>query len=408
MADKADRRHSGSKRQKEENPTYPVTVSRLLVPYTLAAFLGFLAIGIPLPVLSLFAHDRLGYAPLMIGIIVGTQSLATLLSRQLAGRMCDTRGPKPTTLIGLAFSSLSGICYVTANAVTTPQPALVVLLAGRLLLGIGESMFITGLAAWSVARVGTAHAGRAMAWSGIAMYAALAFGAPVGIGIYRVGGFAAVACCAIATPILGAGLAILLRPVAVQSQPATSYLKVLKRIWAPGLGMALASLGIGTISAFLTLHFATMHWAGAGQALMAFGLAYILMRLLFGGLPDQIGGFAAALASLAIEATGLMIIWGAPSPTTALLGATLTGLGYSLVFPSLGVEALKRAASQSRGVVLGAYLACFDLGIALAGVVAGSVAQLFGIPAVFPAAGVAAIVALVVTMLTRYEPSFDR
>ena len=42
------------------------TVTHLLVPYTFAAWLGFLAIGIPLPVLSLFAHDRLGYDPLVV------------------------------------------------------------------------------------------------------------------------------------------------------------------------------------------------------------------------------------------------------------------------------------------------------------------------------------------------------
>lgn len=381
------------------------SVTRLLLPYTFAAWLGFLAIGIPLPALSLFAHDRLGYGPLVVGIVVGSQSLATLVSRQFAGRMCDTRGPKPTTLVGLAISSLSGLCYLLANGLAaTPQSALGVLLAGRLLLGIGESMFITALAAWSLARVGAAHAGRAMAWSGIAMYAALALGAPVGIGLYQAGGFAAVASCGIAMPLLGAGLTILFKPVAVKTQPPTSYLSVLSRIWAPGLGMALASSGIGTISAFLTLHYAAMKWLGAGQALMAFGVAYILMRLLFGSLPDKLGGFATATASLAVEALGLLTIWLAHSPLVALAGATLTGLGYSLVFPSLGVEALKRTPSYNRGLVLGAYLACFDLGLALAGPLAGGVATVLGVQTVFVVAAAAALIAIVVTVVAPSKP----
>jgi MFS family permease len=379
-------------------------VNRLLVPYTLAAWLGFLAIGIPLPVLSLFAHDQLGYAPLTIGIVLGAQSLATLVSRQYAGRMCDSRGPKPITLIGLAASSLSGLCYLAASCIAgTSHYALAVLLAGRVLLGVGESLFITGLAAWSVARVGSANAGRAMAWSGIAMYGALALGAPAGIWIYRAVGFAGIAWCTIGMPTLGGALAIYFEPVKVQPQPPTSYLKVLRRIWAPGLGMALASSGIGTISAFLTLQYAAMAWMGAGQALMAFGFAYILMRLLFGGVPDRIGGFATALASLAAEAIGLLTIWTASSPLTSLAGVTLTGIGYSLVFPSLGVEALKRATSHNRGLVLGAYLACFDLGLALAGPFAGGVAEEFGLHAAFAAAAGAALMALVLTAMTRFE-----
>lgn len=141
--------------------------------------------------------------------------------------MCDTRGPKPTTLIGLAIACLSGLCYLAASCITeTALSALVVLLGGRLLLGIGESMFITALATWSVARVGPAHAGRAMAWSGIAMYGALALGAPVGIEIYRFGGFAAIASCTMAIPLLGAVLAMSFKPVIVQPQPPISYLRV--------------------------------------------------------------------------------------------------------------------------------------------------------------------------------------
>lgn len=55
-----------------------LAVNRLLVPYTLAAWLGFLAIGIPLPVLSLFAHDHLRYDPLVVGIVVGAHRLPRL------------------------------------------------------------------------------------------------------------------------------------------------------------------------------------------------------------------------------------------------------------------------------------------------------------------------------------------
>jgi predicted MFS family arabinose efflux permease len=42
-----------------------------------------------------------------------------------------------------------------------------------------------------------------MAWNGIAMYAALAIGAPVGVQLFETHGFAAVAVIAIFCPVLG-------------------------------------------------------------------------------------------------------------------------------------------------------------------------------------------------------------
>jgi MFS family permease len=125
------------------------------------------------------------------------------------------------------------------------------------------------------------------------------------------------------------------------------------------------------------------------------------MRLIFGGLPDRIGGFNVAMASLATETLGLVTIWWAPTPGIGVTGATLTGLGYSLIFPAFGIEALRRVSTQNRGLALGAYLACFDLGIAMAGPAAGMIAQTFGLRTVFPAAAGAAILAFVLTAITR-------
>ena len=48
-----------------------------LAPLFLIIFLGFLAIGAPLPALSLYVHDGLGFSPAVVGWTIGIQSLAT-------------------------------------------------------------------------------------------------------------------------------------------------------------------------------------------------------------------------------------------------------------------------------------------------------------------------------------------
>ena len=53
-----------------------------------------------------------------------------------------------------------------------------------------------------------------------------------------------------------------------------------------------------------------------------------------------------------IEASGLALIWLAPSQLPAALGALLTGLGFRpWSIPGLGVEAVRRAPPHSRGLV---------------------------------------------------------
>jgi len=372
-----------------------------LIPFSLVAFLGFLAIGVPLPVLPSFVNRSLGFGPVVVGCVIGLQSLTTLLTRQYAGRLCDTRGPKRASLLGLGCASLTGLLYLASSACSgQPLAALAVLICGRLLLGLGESLFITALAAWSIARVGPHNAGRAMAWSGIAMYGALAIGAPAGLAVARYGGFAAVAACAIVLPALGALVAFRWTDAPLTPSRRASFLGVLRLIWAPGLGMALASSGVGVIVTFLALRYQTQGWSGAGFALTGFGVAYIGVRLVLGGLPDRIGGYRSAIVCLLIEAAGLLLIWRAGSGLEALIGATLTGLGYSLIFPSLGVEAIRRVGPESRGLVLGAYLACFDLGLALAGPIAGGVAQVAGLAAPFMAGAVAALLSLSLILLS--------
>jgi predicted MFS family arabinose efflux permease len=98
-----------------------------------------------------------------------------------------------------------------------------------------------------------------------------------------------------------------------------------------------------------------------------------------------------ALVCVLIEAVGQALIWLAPWSWLALVGVTLTGLGYSLVYPGFGVEAIRRAPSESRGFAMGAYTAFLDLSLGLSSPLLGLVAGWFGLGAVFLAS------ALVVT-----------
>ena len=220
------------------------------------------------------------------------------------------------------------------------------------------------------------------------------WGAPVGAGLDRLGGFPAVAVAVVVLPLVAIPLALAIPGVAAVPTRRSSMLGVLRAIWPQGLAMVMASGGVGTVTAFVALRYAERGWSGAGFALAAFGGVYIVSRLFLAGLPDRIGGVRVAMVCLVGEALGLALIAAAGSPALALLGTALTGLGYSLVFPALGVEVVRLVSPEHRGVALGAFLACFDLGLGAAGPVMGLVAAGGGLAASFLAAAVACLAAI--------------
>ena len=100
-----------------------------------------------------------------------------------------------------------------------------------------------------------------------------------------------------------------------KSNPA--FLSVARQIWIPGLGSALASIGFGAVVTFTSLLFVERGWSPIWLAFTAYAGALIVARLLFGHLPDAIGGAKVAVFCVVIEAAGLALIWLASSGAMA-------------------------------------------------------------------------------------------
>jgi len=378
-----------------------------IAPFVLVVFFVYLTVGMPLAAIPLQVHDVLGFDNLTVGIAVGTQSLATLLTRQFAGTLCDRRGAKFAMLLGAGGSILAGAVYYVAalpvsgplsSPLSGPLGSLAVLVIARLISGLAESLAMTGALTGAIGLVGAQNTGKVMVWVGIGMYAAIAFGSPIGVRLMAhhgaAGGFAAVAAGIIVCSMPATLIAAFTKNAARHEGERLPFTSVIGRVAPSGAGLALATIAFGAIGIFAALDFQSKGWSGAGFALTGFGGAYVFTRMIFGGWPDRFGGARVATWSLLIECAGQVMLWLAPAPAIALVGAVLTGAGFSLVFPSFGIEAVKRVPPASRGAALGAYVAFFDIGFGLAGPITGIIAGALGYPSVFAAGAVGAALAL--------------
>jgi MFS family permease len=381
------------------------TVAEIL-PTVSFTFVCYLTVGIPLAILPMHVHLRLGYGTVLAGLVISAQYVATVLSRPRAGRMVDVLGPKRIVVLGLLACAASGLLTFAADFFNSPAfVCLALLLLGRLLLGIGESMVGTGATMWGIGRVGSEHIAKVISWNGVATFSALAVGAPLGVVLQQHWGFASAGLVILGVSLASLVLALRLPRIPVSPSRHLPFADIFWRVAPYGTVLALGGIGFGVLATFITLYFAQLHWSGAALTLSLYGACFVVTRILFNGLITRLGGFPVALVSLFIEIFGLLLLGLARVPSAAFAAAALIGIGYSLVFPSLAVEAVRHIPNENRGTALGAYNAFIDLSLFLTGPVAGAIISHAGYRAVFLtcAAGVFLAFCLTITLASRHH-----
>ncbi|AMP98009.1 Major facilitator superfamily MFS_1 [Pedobacter cryoconitis] len=376
---------------------------RILTPIIISVFTIYLTIGMTLGILPGFITHDLNFGGLIVGIVMGLQSLTTLLTRAYSGKIADTKGAKTGYQKGILFVIFSGMIYMAAAFFShNILIALSLIFLARIVHGISESLSITGALTWGIGLTGAEKSGKVMTWNGIAMYAGIAIGAPVAIWINSYFGLTYVFALIIVLSIFGWTLTTKLPDLVVAKiHIRTPFYKVIGLIAGQGLGLAFSSIGFACISSFISLLFAENHWGNPSIAFMAFGIFYILTRVFFSSFPDKYGGYKVALVSLIIEITGQLLIGFSSSEIMALVGCSLTGIGFSLIFPALGVLAIKKVEPQMRGTALGAYAAFFDFSLGLAGPVAGIIAGWYNYQAIYLFGAISCLLAMFILLFNN-------
>ena len=258
-------------------------------------------------------------------------------------------------------------------------------------------MTSTGATLWGILSLGNEHTAIVISWNGISTYGALALGAPLGVFLERIAGFWSIGAMVILLGFAPIVMAMKLPSVPVTHGEKLPFHHVFGKVAPYGLGLALGSVGFGVLATFITLDFAHRNWNGAAFALTLFGVLFVFARLLFANAINRLGGFYVATVCFSVEFLGLILLWLTHSEALAFAGAALTGFGFSLVFPALGVEAVRHIPPQDKGTALGAYGVFMDFSLMIIGPAAGAIIGGFGYPPIYLFAGGSVLLALGLT-----------
>jgi MFS family permease len=360
-------------------------------------FLGLTAVGSVLPVLPRYVHGPLGSTDLAVGIVIGSYAVTGLLLRPVAGRLADTRGRRPTVLLGALLVSLSGLLYL-------PHLGIGGLIFARLVLGAGEGSLYTAGSAWIVDLAPPQRRGRILGLYGLAVWGGLSVGPLLGEVLLNASGYEAVWICAAVLPLLGAVIAIRVPDPFQPLAHAEPHPLIAPEAVRPGFAVGLASVGYATLAAFIVL---LLEYRGVGHGatvFAAFAAMIVLARLLAGHLPDRHGPAPVAVGAVLIEAAGLLAIALSHSLVAAIVGGMAMGGGFSLLNPSLMLIAVGGVSEAARGATMGTYTAFFDAGVGIGAPLAGLAAALTGYEGAFILGAAAAVCsALLIATTLRQE-----
>ncbi|MBA2496930.1 MAG: MFS transporter [Acidimicrobiia bacterium] len=374
-------------------------LTRDFVVVTGAALLYFVALGALAPTLPRYVAEDLGGGGGQVGLAVGIFAVSAALLRPWVGKLGDERGRRLLVVGGSLVAGVSFLGYALPGG-------LPVLLAMRLLGGVGEAAVFVGAATTAQDLAPPHRRGQAASYFSVAIYGGLALGPVLGevvrttFSIGTVWPVAAVSCALAAA--LGSRMPAHVAVVDDEEDSAPPRdLRGLRRFFhpaavRPGVVLALSASGFAGFSAFVPLYVDDVGLSSSGGVFALYAVVVLGVRIVGSRLPDVLGPRRGPSMALLLQGVGLVAI-GAFATTLGLYAsAFLYAIGTSLLYPALFPVVIAATPRRERSQAVATFTLFFDVSQAVGAPVLGLVAVVTGERGVFVAAGVLAFVGLVV------------
>jgi MFS family permease len=369
-------------------------VIRLSVAIFLA-IIGFHAYVASLPVAL---HDA-GWSDPGIGVVMGASAVVQIAAAFVAGPFIDRYGGRLVFLVGVAAFALASLAFLAG--VASPEAPLPVLLAVRLLQGIGMATALPSGLSLVPALVDPRHLGLALSVAGSASNIALAAAPPVSLALLGAGSLRLVAgvtlvCVAVGAVVMWGSA----RPRAGVRR-AGAFRPAYRRSWTmPLLITFLFIIHWGVVTAYLPQRAAT-GGADIGLFYTIDALSILALRIPMGHLTDLVGPRPLLVAGTGITATAVLLLLLPPETPTLALAGLGTGVGGALAIPAVTVELAHRSGEHDRGSAFSLYSAAFAGGIAVGSLGGAPIVGALGFEAAAATGALMCLVGLVASLFLR-------
>jgi MFS family permease len=348
----------------------------------------FMALGAVLPVVPQYVKHELGGGSVEVGVVVGALFVGAVVLRPYAGRLGDRFGRRVLIVTGALVVGGSVLLYGAVDS-------LELLIAARVLTGLGEAAFFVGAATMIADLAPPERRGEAFSYWSIAVYGGLAFGPALGEAVLEASGPDTVWLVSGALGGIAAVLGLFTREVPrPEAEPEDSRI-INRAAVAPGIVLFSGLIALAAFSAFVPLYVDDVGLGSADTIFLIYGGLVLVVRLVGARLPDVLGGRAAGTLALTFTSIGMIVMSAWESAAGLILGTVAFAAGASLLYPALLLLALGGAPDTERASVVGTFSGFFDLSQGLGSLIVGAIASFGGYRGAFGAGALAAVVGVV-------------
>jgi MFS family permease len=349
-----------------------------------------------LPTLPLYI-EHVGASKQQIGIVMGSFAIGLLLCRPYLGRMADERGRKLVLIIGVLAAALAPLGYAVVKSIP-------LLMALRAFHGISIAAFTTAYSALVTDIAPPNKRGEIIGNMSLVNPIGMALGPALG-------GYLQASVGYVPLFLLSTGLAVssLLCTLQIISPTIDTYprgenngshfweILLSPRVRILSTIMLLVGLGFGTLSTYVPLFIKSIKIDfNAGLFYSAAAITSFSIRLLIGKLSDRIGRGLFITIGIACYSISMFLLWQANSPVSFIIAALVEGIGGGTMIPMVVATVADRSQPHERGKMFAICVGGFDVGIAVAGPVLGSVSEQVGYRNMFAFAGVLTFLAIII------------
>ncbi|MDR0693720.1 MAG: MFS transporter [Prevotellaceae bacterium] len=348
-----------------------------------ANFLLYFGFYLLLPVLPFYLAEIFHAGKTAIGMILACYTLAALTIRPFSGFLLDTFARKPLYLFAFFIFTAVFAGYIWAGTLT-----FFILL--RVLHGISFGAVSVAGNTIVIDIMPSSRRGEGLGYYGLANNIAMAVGPMTGLFLHEHYSFDTVFACALASCLLGFGMALVVRtPLKppVKKLPLSLDRFILIKGLPLGVVLVLLSIPYGMTSAYIAVYgeaIGIMGSTGLFFTLLAVGTAF--SRIFAGRQVDKgkvtqvitFGLYTVCACFFGLASCARLMAWNSIVGSLVFFGLALFfGLGFGSMFPAFNTMFVNLAPHNQRGTATSTYLTSWDVGIGLGLTAGGYIAETY-------------------------------